>query len=203
MPEEKKDQDSAGLFSNTKDAEFAQRIIEMRKKEQDGLQPDDEESKSQDADLEELKQAALEAEEEENFLTRMYKDEAFLKEKQRVEEEMVKAQAAATEHKSFIKEMDDFLTDLQDWKERRQMQVDNQEMPEEHKHEIKTLDLAELENAFNAKVDLHEKQILERLKALNIDPTKQAADPSEEIEASALPSAVYEPQKNEAYLSLL
>ena len=58
------------MFSNTKDSFFAQQIIKMRQREQDG------EPEPNPADLEESKQPA--EQDNRNFLTRLYEDETFL-----------------------------------------------------------------------------------------------------------------------------
>jgi len=108
---------STGMFSNTNDAAFAQRIIAMRRREQDGTEPGDEESK---VDCDNVGREALEGQKA-NFITRLYEDEDFMREKTALEQQIMQSTAATLESKNFIKEMDDFLKDLQKWKEKRDM----------------------------------------------------------------------------------
>lgn len=69
-----------------------------------------------------------------NFMTRLYEDEKFVREKTLLEEQIIKASEATQESKSFIREMDDFLKDLQTWKTKRQ--VVEQDVPD-HDEESK------------------------------------------------------------------
>ena len=61
---------------NNNDADFAQRMIRIRQHEQDGTNPD----------LEEEETKSSEPEQSKNFMTRLYEDEKFTKEKQAMEE---------------------------------------------------------------------------------------------------------------------
>ena len=54
-----------------------------------------------------------------NFITRLYEDENFVREKAALEEQIMQASQVTTESKSFIQEMDDFLKDLETWKKTR------------------------------------------------------------------------------------
>ena len=68
------------MFSNTKDAEFAQRIMQMRQREQDGL-PDELSDQGEPDEDAKGDEPSVEAEDEEsknkNFMTRLYEDESF------------------------------------------------------------------------------------------------------------------------------
>ena len=101
---------------NARDADFAQQIIRMRQREQDGEEPTD------DINIEESKvdgPSEAKAESPRNFMTRLYEDQNFVKEKELIEEQIMQATTATMESKSFINEMDDFLKDLQSWKSKR------------------------------------------------------------------------------------
>ena len=103
------------MFNVGKDADFAQQIMRMRQEEQDVTEPD-EESKV-DAEL-----AAARKDDEApqvNFMTRLYEDETFVKEKELIEEQIIQATEVTQESKGFIAEMDNFLKDLESWKQKR------------------------------------------------------------------------------------
>ena len=125
---------SSGMFSNTKDAEFAQRIMQMRQREQDGL-PDELSDQGEPDEDAKGDEPSVEAEDEDsknkNFMTRLYEDESFQHEKLLLEEQIMKASMATAESKSFIHEMDDFLKDLKSWKSKRDDQLTNPAIPEE------------------------------------------------------------------------
>ena len=85
----------------------------------------------------------------------------------------MQATEATIESKSFIQEMDSFLKDLESWKSKRAVKQDA-ELSEEVKvpveeDEIDTL--KRIEEQFMQKANDREKEILDRLKAINIDPT--------------------------------
>ena len=107
-----------------------------------------------------------------NFMTRLYEDENFVQEKALMEEQIVKATQETTESKNFIQEMDEFLKDLESWKKTRDFNV-----TEEESKTLELVDdgsdarLAKLEEEFMKKANERERVILEKLKALNIDPT--------------------------------
>lgn len=54
-----------------------------------------------------------------NFMTRLYEDENFVREKEALEEQIMMAAQVTAESKSFIQEMDEFLKDLEQWKKTR------------------------------------------------------------------------------------
>ena len=74
------------MFNVGKDADFAQQIMRMRQEEQDVTEPD-EESKV-DA---ELAAAREDVAPQVNFMTRLYEDETFVKEKELIEEQIIQA----------------------------------------------------------------------------------------------------------------
>ena len=102
--------------------------------------------------------------------------------------------------------MDDFLKDLQSWKNSRKTEEDlggeNSEMKQYAeqiaKEEAETL--SKLEEEFMAKTNERERQILERLKEINIDLSK----PEEESKGGfAGLEAQQKPEENAKYLSIM
>ena len=91
----------------------------------------------------------------------------------------MQASQVTTESKSFIREMDDFLKDLETWKKTRTVLQDSAESAQAEEEETKSMQVSEIdedrlramEEEFMRKADEREQQILEKLKALNIDPT--------------------------------
>ena len=73
------------------------------------------EAKSDGEEQEDINLEQME-EESKNYITRLYEDEKFIKEKELIQEQIIKAEQTTQESKSFINEMDDFLKDLQSWK---------------------------------------------------------------------------------------
>ena len=91
-----------------------------------------------------------------NFMTRLYEDEDFQREKVMLEEQIVKASTATAESKSFIREMDDFLKDLQSWKNKRDEQHADPSIPQEESKAAQDEDnrfLLKLEDEFMKKAD--------------------------------------------------
>ena len=89
-------------------------MIKLRKKEQEG-------DEAIDSDEEAELKKNLEKPEADgmNFMTKLYEDEKFLKEKAMMEEQIQQATQVTMESKSFIQEMDGFLKDLESWKSKR------------------------------------------------------------------------------------
>ena len=106
-------------------------------------------------------------------MTRLYEDENFVKEKALMEEQIVKATQETTQSKNFIQEMDEFLKDLESWKKTRDFNVTEEESKQlELEDDGSDARLAQLEEEFMRKANERERVILEKLKALNIDPTQ-------------------------------
>ena len=109
-------------------------------------------------------------------MTRLYEDENFVREKAALEEQIMQASKATTESKSFIREMDDFLKDLESWKKTRTVLQDSADVTNttdtknEEEYTQNEDKLREIEQEFLRKADEREQQILEKLRALNIDP---------------------------------
>ena len=90
----------------------------MRQQEQDGTSPTDEDSKEEQNEV---------PVDDRNFMTRLYEDENFVREKAIMEEQIVKATQETTQSKNFIQEMDEFLKDLESWKKTRDFNVNEEE----------------------------------------------------------------------------
>ena len=90
----------------------------MRQQEQDGTSPTDEDNKEEQNEV---------PVDDRNFMTRLYEDENFVREKAIMEEQIVKATQETTQSKNFIQEMDEFLKDLESWKKTRDFNVNEEE----------------------------------------------------------------------------
>ena len=106
-------------------------------------------------------------------MTRLYEDENFVREKEALEEQIIQASQVTADSKTFIQEMDDFLKDLEAWKKTRTVMQDSanpaseQELTNEKDEHDR---LREIEEEFMKKADEREREILEKLRALNIEP---------------------------------
>lgn len=136
-------------------------------------------------------------------MTRLYEDQNFVKEKALIEEQIMQATTATMESKSFIREMDDFLKDLESWKTKRAEFLENSsQAPHENTQaaavEYHGAGLAKLEEDFMEKANVRERQIIDQLKAVGIDPTA----PREEQKMSVLSSSE-QPESNTDYVSIM